>query len=207
MSGADLRSARRRSVSAFALRGLCFFVLFSLPGLLHPISVSAEEKVSARLQTAKGPIEIRLFSEQTPVAVANFINLAERGYYDGMVFGRAIPDLLIQLSGKQQTDGLGYTFADEILGGLKHAGPGVVGMSNSGPDKNAGVFYITRRTAPWLDGKHTVFGQVVSGQPVVDSIVEGDKLYKVKIEGETAGLRQRQRAAIAEWNQVLDKRE
>ncbi|MBI3128033.1 MAG: peptidylprolyl isomerase [Candidatus Tectomicrobia bacterium] len=161
----------------------------------------------AVLTTSRGEIRISLHEKQTPATVANFANLAKRGYYDGLSFHRVIPDFMIQ-GGCPQGNGRGgpgYTFEDEFRGDLAHDAPGVLSMANAGPGTNGSQFFITHVATPWLNGKHTVFGQVTAGQEVVDSIKAGDKLDKVAIEGDTGPLFQAQKANLDKWNAILDK--
>ncbi len=148
----------------------------------------------ARFTTTKGVIVARLFFEQTPMTVANFVGLAEgtidntskgpgQPYYDGIVFHRVIPDFMIQGGDPTGTGtgGPGYKFADEIRPNLRHDSPGILSMANAGPGTNGSQFFITHVPTPHLDGKHTVFGKVVSGQNVVDSIQKGDRIQHLEI--------------------------
>ena len=153
-----------------------------------------------QMDTSKGMIVLQLEFEKTPMTVANFIGLAEgtkisnkaKGtrFYDGLTFHRVIPDFMIQGGCPlgTGTGGPGYKFADEIDPALRHTGPGILSMANSGPGTNGSQFFITHKATPWLDGKHTVFGHVISGQEVVNAIAKGDMLKTVKIlrVGETA---------------------
>lgn len=159
----------------------------------------------AVIQTDKGDIRLELTPNKTPMTVANFVNLAERGYYDGVTFHRVIPNFMIQGGDPDGTGsgGPGYRFADELTD-LRHDGPGVLSMANAGPGTNGSQFFITHTETPWLNGKHTVFGRVVSGQDVVDRIAQGDTMNKVTIEGDTSALREAQKSQLAEWNRVLD---
>lgn len=146
----------------------------------------------AKLQTNKGDILISLAFEKVPMTVSNFVGLAEgtlnlknpgKPYYDGMKFHRVIPNFMIQ-GGCPKGDGTGgpgYTFPDEFDASLKHSGPGFLSMANAGPGTNGSQFFITHVATPWLDGKHTVFGAVVDGQSVVDSIQQNDQLKTVEI--------------------------
>ncbi|MER3546886.1 MAG: peptidylprolyl isomerase [Rhodanobacteraceae bacterium] len=166
--------------------------------------------LTATMQTSRGPIHLRLFADQAPVTVANFVNLARRGFYDGLSFHRVIPDFMIQGGCPKGTGtgGPGYKFEDEARADLKHDKPGVLSMANAGPGTNGSQFFITHISTPWLDGKHTVFGEVVSAddQKVVNAIRGGDKIEKITIEGDTSALLTAQSARVAEWNKALDER-
>jgi peptidyl-prolyl cis-trans isomerase B (cyclophilin B) len=137
----------------------------------------------ATIETNKGTIRLRLEDEKVPKTVANFEKLAQQGFYDGLKFHRVIPDFMIQTGCPQGTGtgGPGYKFADEFHKELKHNGPGVLSMANAGPNTNGSQFFITHVATPWLDGKHSVFGRVLEGQDVVDSIQQGDKMLKVSV--------------------------
>ena len=142
----------------------------------------------ATFETNKGTIRVELFADKTPKTVANFEKLAGEGFYDGLKFHRVIDDFMVQ-SGCPHgtgTGGPGYKFADEFHPDLKHDGPGVLSMANSGPNTNGSQFFITHVKTDWLDGKHTVFGKVVDqdGQDVVDAIRQGDKMTKVTVTEE-----------------------
>ena len=166
----------------------------------------AQEKLSVTMQTSKGNIELELYPDKTPKTVANFVNLAERGYYDGLSFHRVIADFMIQGGDPTGTGrgGPGYQFADEIVPSLKHNAPGVLSMANAGPGTNGSQFFITHVATPWLDGKHTVFGRVISGQDVVNKIQQGDRILKVHVHGDSAALLARV-PEVAAWNAILDK--
>ncbi|MDH3744615.1 MAG: peptidylprolyl isomerase [Acidobacteriota bacterium] len=159
----------------------------------------------ATIQTNKGSIEIELHGDKTPVTVANFVNLAQCGYYDGIVFHRVIANFMIQGGDPTGTGsgGPGYRFEDEFDPSLKHDGPGVLSMANAGPRTNGSQFFITHVATPHLDGNHSVFGQVVSGQDVVDSIAQGDKIQSIAIAGDTAALLESHKDRIAEWDDAL----
>lgn len=131
------------------------------------------------IKTDKGDIVLELYENDAPNTVANFINLAEKKFYDGLTFHRVIKDFMIQGGDPTGTGagGPGYTFKDEFSS-QKH-GIGTLSMANSGPNTNGSQFFITHTATPWLDGKHTVFGHVVKGQDVVNSIAQGDKMIKV----------------------------
>ncbi len=137
----------------------------------------------AEIVTLKGSIILELFFEKTPLTVANFVKLAEKGFYRGIAFHRVIENFMIQGDCPlgTGTGGPGYTFDDEIVPGLCHDGPGILSMANAGPGTNGSQFFITHLATPHLDGKHTVFGRVMEGQSVVNSIRKGDKMQQVLI--------------------------
>jgi peptidyl-prolyl cis-trans isomerase B (cyclophilin B) len=137
----------------------------------------------AQIETPKGPIKLELFDEQAPKTVENFEKLAADGFYDGLTFHRVIEDFMIQGGCPEGTGtgGPGYTFEDEFHPDLKHDSAGVLSMANAGPNTNGSQFFITHVATPWLDGKHSVFGKVIEGQEVVDSIEQGDSMEKVTI--------------------------
>ncbi|MBX3726945.1 MAG: peptidylprolyl isomerase [Xanthomonadales bacterium] len=166
-------------------------------------------ELTATLTTSRGPIRLRLFADQAPVTVANFANLARRGFYDGLSFHRVIADFMIQGGCPRGTGtgGPGYRFEDECRPELRHDRAGVLSMANAGPGTNGSQFFITHGATPWLDGKHTVFGVVVDGddQKVVDAIRQGDSLESVTVSGDVDALLAAQSARVAEWNAVLDR--
>jgi peptidyl-prolyl cis-trans isomerase B (cyclophilin B) len=162
--------------------------------------------LSAVIKTNRGDINLELHEEQAPVTVANFANLAARGFYDGLTFHRVIPDFMVQ-GGCPRGDGTGgpaYRFEDECTPDLVHDGPGVLSMANSGPNTNGSQFFITHVETSWLDGKHTIFGRVTSGQEVVDSIEQNDTVEKISIQGDTEALFAAHQARIDEWNAALE---
>ena len=163
-------------------------------------------EVTAVMHTSKGDIRLKLYPEQAPVTVANFINLVKRGYYDGLTFHRVIPDFMIQGGCPQGTGtgGPGYRFEDECSTELPHDAPGKLSMANAGPGTNGSQFFITHVETPWLDGRHTVFGAVFDAddQNVVDAIVVGDTIATIDIEGGDAVL-ESQADRIKAWNEVL----
>jgi len=130
----------------------------------------------AVLHTEKGDITIDLFSEKTPKTVNNFVFLSKQGFYDGVIFHRVIEDFMAQTGDPTGTGrgGPGYQFEDEFHRELKHDKPGIVSMANAGPNTNGSQFFITHLATPWLDGKHTVFGEVVDGMEVLFSIPARD---------------------------------
>jgi peptidyl-prolyl cis-trans isomerase B (cyclophilin B) len=165
--------------------------------------------LKAIIETDKGIINLKLFAGKTPVTVGNFVNLANRGYYNGLKFHRVIPDFMIQ-GGCPFGDGRGgpgYKFQDEFIKELRHNKPGILSMANAGPQTNGSQFFITHVDTPWLDGKHTVFGEVVSDadQIVVNKIVQGDKIKSIVIEGDFAELMDGVKPIIEKWNAILDE--
>jgi peptidyl-prolyl cis-trans isomerase A (cyclophilin A) len=159
-------------------------------------NVAANEGVFAEIQTTKGKIVIQLEYQKTPVTVANFVSLAEgtntvvtneklkgKPFYDGLKFHRVIKDFMIQ-GGDPMGNGSGdpgYKFKDEFVDELKHDKGGILSMANSGPTTNGSQFFITHKETAWLNGRHTVFGHVVSGMEVVNAIVQDDMINKIII--------------------------
>ena len=166
--------------------------------------------LKAVIETDKGVINLLLHDDQTPLTVANFVNLAQHGFYDGLKFHRVINDFMIQggCPNGTGTGGPGYRFNDECTPQLRHDGPGVLSMANAGPGTNGSQFFITHGPTPHLDGKHSVFGEVIEGQNVVDSIRGGDRIGSLKIEGDVDAFLADPRVAakVAEWNTILDSR-
>lgn len=165
-------------------------------------------ELTAHFVTTRGTINLRLHADKAPVTVANFVNLVQRGYYDTLIFHRVIPDFMIQ-GGCPYSSGMGgpgYKFEDECRADLKHNKPGILSMANAGPGTNGSQFFITHVPTSWLDGKHTVFGEVIAAadQVVVNAIRGGDEIESVRIEGDTAPLLAAQKARIADWNAKLD---
>jgi peptidylprolyl isomerase len=156
-----------------------------------PNDAALGDGLFARINTNRGDIVLRLEYQRTPLTVCNFAALAEgrmnvaRGkpFYDGLTFHRVIADFMIQGGDPagNGTGGPGYKFPDEFISALKHDGPGVLSMANAGPSTNGSQFFITHTAAPHLDGKHTVFGRVIEGQNVVNSIRQGDRILKITI--------------------------
>lgn len=146
-------------------------------------------KKIATIETNRGTIKLDLFADKTPKTVANFEKLAKEGFYNGLKFHRVIADFMIQTGCPKGTGtgDAGYKFADEFHPDLKHKGPGVLSMANAGPNTNGSQFFITHVATPWLDGKHSVFGQVTSGQDVVNAIKQGDVMNKVTVEDVAEG--------------------
>src|ERR1700684_208724 len=138
---------------------------------------------TATMQTTEGPIVFELFDEDAPKTVENFRKLASEGFYDGLTFHRVIKDFMIQGGCPQGTGtgGPGYRFDDEIKGKTNVHKVGSLSMANAGPGTNGSQFFITHVETGYLDPKHTVFGQVIKGQDVVNAIKQGDKIVSVTI--------------------------
>lgn len=160
--------------------------------------------LNAIFETPRGPINVELYPDKAPLTVANFVNLAKRGFYDGLSFHRVIPDFMVQGGCPQGTGtgGPGYKFEDETKNGVAHE-RGVLSMANAGPNTNGSQFFITHVATPWLDGKHTVFGKVISGLDAVDAVKGGDEITSVKIEGDADAVLAAKADRVAEWNKIL----
>ncbi|RZZ85543.1 peptidylprolyl isomerase [Pseudoxanthomonas winnipegensis] len=160
--------------------------------------------LTATFNTSRGPIQVELYPDKAPLTVANFVNLAKRGFYDGLNFHRVIPDFMIQGGCPEGSGrgGPGYRFEDETNNGVRHE-RGVLSMANAGPNTNGSQFFITHVATPWLDGKHTVFGKVVSGLEAVDAVKQGDTIDSVVIEGDADAVLAAKADRVAEWNKHL----
>ena len=136
------------------------------------------------MNTSKGNIKIQLFDDKTPKTVENFKKLITDGFYNGLSFHRVIADFMVQGGCPEGTGtgGPGYKFEDEFHADLKHDKPGILSMANAGPNTNGSQFFITHVPTPWLDNKHSVFGEVLEGHDIVDSIEQGDKIEKIEIQ-------------------------
>lgn len=170
--------------------------------------MTADNSLTAVINTSRGRIRVMLFAGQAPLTVCNFVNLAQRHYYDGLSFHRVIADFMIQGGCPQGngSGGPGYRFKDEFSGDLRHDQPGRLSMANAGPGTNGSQFFITHVPTPWLDNHHTIFGQVENdqGQQVVNAIVQGDTINSIEIEGDTTQLLESHAVQVEEWNSVLD---
>jgi peptidyl-prolyl cis-trans isomerase B (cyclophilin B) len=148
------------------------------------MQIETNRTYKAVLNTSKGEIELELYPQYAPVTVNNFVFLANEKYYDGTIFHRVIADFVIQGGDPTGTGmgGPGYQFEDEVKSNPLVHETGVISMANAGPGTNGSQFFITHSPQPHLNGKHTVFGKVVSGQDVVDSIQQGDSIETVTID-------------------------
>ncbi|MBL6687346.1 MAG: peptidylprolyl isomerase [Pseudomonadales bacterium] len=163
--------------------------------------------LSVVIHTNKGDINLNLYPEETPKTCANFINLALKGYYNGLSFHRVIADFMIQggCPHGTGTGNPGYRFEDEFRSELKHDRPGILSMANAGPGTNGSQFFITHVPTPHLDGNHTVFGVVSSDsdQAVVNDIRQGDHIETIDVEGDTESLLASVESDVASWNEAL----
>ena len=151
-------------------------------------SYSKEYRMKVKIITAKGDININLLPDKSPVTVANFVNLAKKGYYDGLKFHRVIDNFMAQGGDPTGTGmgGPGYRFEDEVNNGLNFSKAGKLAMANAGPGTNGSQFFITTVPTEWLNGNHTIFGEVVSEADldVVKKLSNGDVMTKVVVEGD-----------------------
>ncbi len=163
--------------------------------------------LSVSIETNKGTINLNLYPDLVPITVANFVNLALRGYYDGLVFHRVIPEFMIQGGCPQGTGtgGPGYKFEDEFSPNLRHDAPGKFSMANSGPGTNGSQFFITHVPTPWLDDAHSILGAVVgdADQAVVDSIDQGDTITSISFSGDTDAVLAAESDKVGQWDKKL----
>ncbi|MDG2091127.1 MAG: peptidylprolyl isomerase [Gammaproteobacteria bacterium] len=174
------------------------------------LSVYAQEKDPAELyaviETDHGTLEFLLYKSVAPITVANFVNLATRGFYDGLIFHRVIEDFMAQGGDPfgNGTGGPGYNFEDEIR--MRHNQDGILSMANSGPSTNGSQFFITHIATPHLNSLHTVFGKVHSGRELIRQISIGDTINSITIEGNAQAFLEGRSDRVYQWNVVLDER-
>ena len=168
-----------------------------------------ENFLIAKIETNKGTIKLKLFKEKTPITVLNFVNLSNSGFYNNISFHRVINDFMVQGGCPlgTGTGGPGYQFEDEFCDDLRHDKKGVFSMANAGPGTNGSQFFITHLETPWLDNKHTVFGEVIDEEDmkVVNSIVQNDKIIEIKIEGDFSDIMENNKDRVEKWNSILSK--
>ncbi|MCS6994219.1 MAG: peptidylprolyl isomerase [Anaerolineales bacterium] len=142
------------------------------------MQIDPKKKYTATISTEKGDMVLELFADKTPITVNNFVFLAREGFYDGTIFHRVIADFMAQGGDPTGTGrgGPGYRFQDEFHPSLRHNKPGILSMANAGPNTNGSQFFITHVPTPWLDNKHSVFGQLISGMDVLLSIPPRDPM-------------------------------
>ena len=186
------------------IKKLARIIAFVLIGLSVTSNVLGQELIAV-IDTENGSLEIELNHRAAPTTVANFVNLALRGYYDGLEFHRVERNFMVQ-SGDPLgtgTGGPGYRFSGEIV--LHHSRPGILSMANSGPGTDGSQFFVTHVATPHLDGLHSVFGRVVKGQENIYKIQRGDMINSIVIVGDSMAVLQRKKTQVDEWNQVLDQ--
>ncbi len=195
-------------------------ILTALLGV-NPLAWGAEKNIQkgdasmtnpslkATIHTDKGDIRLNLFADKAPLTVLNFVNLSKQGFYNGLTFHRVIPNFMIQGGCPlgTGTGGPGYRFRDEFSPELRHSKPGILSMANAGPGTNGSQFFITHVPTPWLDNKHTIFGEVVGpeDQKVVNSIVAGDKIKSIDIEGDYSKLAEEYKNDLEAMNKAIEK--
>ncbi|BBM44461.1 peptidyl-prolyl isomerase [Leptotrichia trevisanii] len=170
-------------------------------------SYSKEYRMKVKIITAKGDININLLPDKSPVTVANFVNLAKKGYYNGLTFHRVIENFMAQGGDPNGTGtgGPGYQFEDEVDNGLNFSKAGKLAMANAGPGTNGSQFFITTVPTEWLNGNHTIFGEVVSDTDlaVVKKLSNGDVMTKVIVEGDVDAFLKTQKSRVDSWNKTL----
>jgi len=163
--------------------------------------------MKVKFTTNKGEININLLPEKSPVTVASFVNLVKNGYYNGLKFHRVIEDFMAQGGDPTGTGmgGPGYRFEDEVDNGLDFSVPGKLAMANAGPGTNGSQFFITTVPTEWLNGNHTIFGEVVSESDleVVKLLSNNDVMERVEIEGDVNGILDIYKDRVAQWNSIL----
>ena len=163
--------------------------------------------MKVKFTTNKGEININLLPEKSPVTVANFVNLVKNGYYNGLKFHRVIEDFMAQGGDPTGTGmgGPGYRFEDEVDNGLDFSVPGKLAMANAGPGTNGSQFFITTVPTEWLNGNHTIFGEVVSDSDleVVKLLSNNDVMERVEIEGDVKEILYTYKDRISQWNLIL----
>jgi peptidyl-prolyl cis-trans isomerase B (cyclophilin B) len=181
--------------------GITYLVAFCV----FMISQFASAQLVAVIDTSKGVMRAELNDRAAPTTVANFVNLALRGFYDGLTFHRVERNFMAQGGDPlgDGTGGPGYRFTGELL--LKHNRQGVLSMANSGPGTDGSQFFITHLATPHLDGLHSVFGRVIEGQSVIMQIRRRDVINSITIEGDPGELFQRRSEQLAQWNAILDE--
>jgi|TARA_B100001093_G_C26353323_1_gene811229 peptidyl-prolyl cis-trans isomerase B (cyclophilin B) len=178
-------------------------IVVSLLSLLSTFALA--QPLVAVIDTERGVMRAELNEKAAPTTVANFVNLAMRGFYDGLTFHRVERNFMAQGGDPLATGtgGPGYRFAGELL--LKHNRQGALSMANSGPGTDGSQFFITHLATPHLDGLHSVFGRVIEGLPVIRQIKRRDRINSITIEGDPGELFRRRSAQLLEWNAILDQ--
>jgi peptidyl-prolyl cis-trans isomerase B (cyclophilin B) len=193
----------KKSVSVISLILLCL----AMPGAsAQELAAKDPNELYAIVDTNRGTMEFLLYKAVAPVTVSNFVNLATRGYYDGLTFHRVINDFMAQ-GGDPDASGAGgpgYRFEDEIR--LRLNQMGILAMANAGPDTNGSQFFITHQATPHLNGLHTVFGLIHSGREVIRQVRIGDTINSITIEGNAKAFLERNTDRVYQWNVILDEK-
>ena len=191
------KAARQRVVRVLGA------VLFLTCSLFTPAAWA--QPITATITTSKGVVIAELNERAAPTTVANFINLAERGFYDGLSFHRWERNFMVQGGDPlgNGTGGPGYRFTGEII--LRHNQPGILSMANSGPGTDGSQFFVTHLATAHLNGKHSVFGKVVKGLPIVQSLRRKDTIESIRISGDFTALFEDKADELAQWNAILDR--
>jgi peptidyl-prolyl cis-trans isomerase B (cyclophilin B) len=185
-------------------------LLLSFCLLLCAASLNAQERdpkeLYATIDTSRGTMVFQLYKQVAPLTVANFVNLATRGFYDGLTFHRVVADFMAQGGDPagNGSGGPGYQFEDEIAMRLNQEG--ILAMANAGRNTNGSQFFVTHQAAPHLNGAHTVFGLIVSGKEVIRQIRVGDVINSITIEGDVKPVLERKRDRVYLWNRTLDEK-
>ncbi len=186
------------------MSGMARLWVLVLGWLLPALALAQTEPLVAIITTSRGEMEFVLRPDVAPLTVANFVNLASRGFYDGLTFHRVEPNFMVQ-GGDPAADGSGgpgYKFKDEIA--LRLNQEGILAMANAGPATNGSQFFITHQAVPHLNGAHTVFGLISKGKEVVRQIRRRDVIQRIEIKGDVVSVLASQRAQVEEWNRILD---
>jgi len=160
--------------------------------------------MKVNFKTNKGEININLFPEKSPITVASFVNLVKHGYYDGLTFHRVIEDFMAQGGDPTGTgmSGPGYKFEDEVDNGLDFSIPGKLAMANAGPRTNGSQFFITTVPTEWLNGNHTIFGEVISSkdQEIVNIIKQNDNIITIELSGDVEQYLEENKDLLKKFN-------
>lgn len=210
---------KRRLILALALFAPFAFAQEAKKDASTDKAAATVTDIKIKMVTDKGDIEATIFASKVPMTAANFLNLAKRGYYNGIAFHRVIENFMIQGGDPTESGrgGPGYKFADEFHPALKHSKHGLFSMANAGPATNGSQFFITMAPTPFLDNRHSVFGEVTKGQDVVNQIIgkidtgepgvkangKGDKIQKIEILDSTDALFADQKANLEKWDATL----
>lgn len=200
-----MRKTARRRFNAWILGSMLSGLWMPLAGMAQEVPAKDPNELYAVIDTNRGTMEFLLYRQVAPVTVSNFVNLATRGFYDGLTFHRVIQDFMAQ-GGDPAGDGSGgpgYQFEDEIR--LRLNQMGILAMANAGPDSNGSQFFITHLATPHLNGAHTVFGLIHSGKDIIRKIRVGDTINSITIEGNAKAFLERYADRVYQWNVILDE--